>query len=111
MPLPSYFVTDTELRTYPLLPERDPVAWQAIQRWCEAHDIDPRRVPMSNHIVRDEAGYRVEYDEFVFDQAGGIALDHADCAIVRRVVSQGEGPPLPFPALLVRDVLVEAVGS
>jgi hypothetical protein len=93
-----YLASETELRTYTGLPELDPRAWDAIKAWCEFHDIDPNRVPMHNHFVRDVEGRRVEYDELVFGEDGRLAadLERGEC-VVRRVCSQGEGPPLPFP--------------
>lgn len=105
-PWPAFTVTDTELtihaQDFPLLAHD---AWRALCEWAEFHDIDPKRVPMCSTIVRNVEACRVEYDQFEVDERGRPVSAWPDDEVLRRrVCSQGEAPPLPWPAALLEAV-------
>lgn len=91
-------ITDTELEILDAtFVARHPAAHRALKEWAEFHDIDPMRVPLHSCVVRNVEACRVEYDEIVLDADGNpVFLEGADWD-TRRVHSQGEAPPLPWP--------------
>lgn len=95
----AYSVSELLLITFEGLPETAPREWEAICEWCQFHDMDPKRMPIRNQIVRGVRRRLVEYDEIVYDANDRMVVER-DEIVTRRAVSQGEGPPLPFPALL-----------
>jgi hypothetical protein len=95
---PTYYATDTEFTVSSArFPEEHPRLWKALNEWCRFHDIDPRGVPMITTIRRNVAACRVEYEQLALDDQGRL-LEGPN--IIRRAVSQGEAPPLPFPVLI-----------
>lgn len=73
-------------------------AWQASMDWARFHGLDPNRIPAGAEIVRDVAGRRILYSEFVKNgpNVGDILMRDGEPVIVERI-EQGEAPPLPFP--------------
>jgi hypothetical protein len=106
MRLPLVIVTEHELRVHSQrFPELETKAWQALLEWCQFHGIDPIRVPMCSSIVRNVEHCRVEYDEIQLGEDGKpVPVPGCDRYVVRRVVAQGEAPPLPWPAELLQVV-------
>lgn len=77
-----------------------PSAWEALNRWCELHDIDPHRVLLCSRIVRNVEACRVEYDQVVLgcDLAKATVRDGDNLVVMTwSVHSQGETPPMPWP--------------
>jgi hypothetical protein len=99
---PAFTVTDTELTIHTSdFPQLAHDAWRALCEWALFHDIDPKRVPMCSTIVRNVEGCRVEYDQIEVDERGRKVVGADDEVMRRRVCSQGEAPPLPWPTVLL----------
>ena len=87
--------------------------FQAICEWVEFHGIDPRLVPLCSILTRNVAECCVEYDEIEVEKwtDSGYPVpkigDHK-VPVIKRVRSQGEAPPLPFPEILFRSELRES---
>ena len=92
-------VNDTELTAQGvhLMPE----IRTAICDWLHAHDINPNDVPQDGTITRDVTGYRVLYRRILRDRDGHLIAGSDDQPVIVDAVSQGEGPPLPWPDVVL----------
>lgn len=98
---------DTSLTTFAGMAERTHAEWKALLDWCKLHGLDPMRMPACQTIVRNLERCRVEYDEAVLDERGRGQFDPDTHELVRRRVHvQGETPPVPFPAVTLRWLVV-----
>lgn len=79
--------------------------WEPSLAWCEFHGIDPRLVPAGSSVVRDAARCSISFTQVVVDEDGSKVTVPGDGDVLelvtRRVVEQGEAPPLPFPPQVV----------
>lgn len=79
--------------------------WDALLEWLEFHHVDPHKVLAGTEVVRDAARCRIRYVGLVLDAQGRKQYDgDPEFAGVRSapMVEQGEAPPLPYPAVIVR---------
>lgn len=98
---PCVEVTDTTVTvTSYRFPEVHHAAWKSLVEWCEFHGIDPYRIPMLQTLTRNVERRRVEFTEYVLDEKGvrlALAAGTPEPELRRRT-SQGETPPMPWPA-------------
>lgn len=72
----------------------DTPAWVASLEWARWHGLDPNRIARGE-VIRDEAGCRILYVEFVLE--GDQYMLRDGDLVTRAAVEQGEAPPLPWP--------------
>lgn len=100
---PAFILVDeTTLSVLPLIQCRAPQEWWALLDWCRRHGMVPEQMPVQQVIFRDVDRCRVEYDEFVLvDGVRSYDAREPSGFQVRRVVAQGETPPMPFPDVIL----------
>lgn len=99
-PTGNLTVTDTEVTTRDVH-RLDPAAHTAMCEWLQFHDIDPMQVPASTTITRDVSGCRVLYERIVRDSRGKLVAGPDGHPVIVDACSQGEAPPLPWPAAVL----------
>jgi hypothetical protein len=97
--------TMTETPVYHGTPE-----WVALIEWLEWHGIDAKAIPAGTRVSRDACGRCIRYVGIVVDEDGKPVWAERDAdGIPTRfktapMVEQGEAPPLPYPALIARQL-------
>lgn len=96
----SLTVTDTDVTAHDVH-RLDPTAHAALCEWLQFHDIDPMQVPASTTITRDVTGCRVLYERIERDAQGNLVAGVDGHPVIVDAYSQGEAPPLPWPAAVL----------